>query len=141
MHAALRGFIAGFVATLTFHQATLGLLWTAGAVPRAPWSLAPVAPLGVPAVISLAFWGGLWGVVLVALLSRVPARSQPLAALVFGAIAPSLVAWYVVAPLKGRAPPTTLQGMWVGLVVNAAWGVGTWLIARALARRAAAPPR
>jgi hypothetical protein len=30
-------------------------------VPRAPYDLKAVQPLAIPAVISLAFWGGAWG--------------------------------------------------------------------------------
>lgn len=56
-----RTFIAGFAATLVFHQGVLWLMYQAGTVARAPWNMAPVPPFGVPAVVSLAFWGGLWG--------------------------------------------------------------------------------
>src|SRR4051794_41886064 len=67
---AVRGFVAGFLAILIFHQIALLLLHLAGLVPATPWNMAPVPPLGVPAVISAAFWGGLWGVVLVLLAPR-----------------------------------------------------------------------
>jgi len=60
----LKAFIAGFVSTLVFHQGVLWLLYTGGFSPRAPWNMTPVPPLNAPAVISLAFWGGVWGVVL-----------------------------------------------------------------------------
>ena len=60
----LKAFIAGFASTLVFHQGLLWLLYTAGFSPRAPWNMAPVPPLNAPAVISLAFWGGVWGIVL-----------------------------------------------------------------------------
>ena len=60
----LKAFIAGFVSTLVFHQGVLWLLYAGGISPRAPWNMTPVPPLNIPAVISLAFWGGLWGIVL-----------------------------------------------------------------------------
>ena len=58
----VRAFIAGFLSTLVFHQGVLALFWLAGALPRAPFDMTPAPPLGVPAVMSLAFWGGVWGV-------------------------------------------------------------------------------
>jgi hypothetical protein len=64
----LKAFIAGFASTLVFHQGLLWLLYTGGFSPRAPWSIAPVPPFNAPAVISLAFWGGVWGIVLWALI-------------------------------------------------------------------------
>jgi hypothetical protein len=54
----LRAFIAGFVSTLVVHQGVLWLLYANGLSPRAPWNMTPVPPLNIPAVISLAFWGG-----------------------------------------------------------------------------------
>ena len=60
----MKAFIAGFASTLVFHQGVLWLLYAGGFSPRAPWNMAPVPPLNVPAVVSLAFWGGVWGIVL-----------------------------------------------------------------------------
>jgi hypothetical protein len=49
------------------------------------------------------------------------------AAAVFGAVLPTLVAWFVVAPLKGQpmAAGFVPHAMLVGPIVNAAWGLGT----------------
>ncbi|HCK80072.1 MAG TPA: hypothetical protein PK880_13980 [Candidatus Competibacter sp.] len=134
----LLGFIAGFLATLIFHQLTLAALWAAGLAPFAPFSLAATAPFGVPAVISLAFWGGIWGILFAALDARFPSGGGYwFAAFLFGALAPSLVAWLVVLPLKGRP----LGGGWhppllvVALLINGVWGLGTGLILRALSRK------
>ncbi len=128
---ALRGFVAGFVATLVFHQGLLGAYYLAGLIPRAPWGLAPVPPFGVPQVISLAFWGGLWGVALALLARHLPASpARWLFALVFGAIFPSLVAWYVVAPLKTGSAGFNAATAWVGLTLNGLWGLGTELFLR-----------
>src|SRR5438128_12211959 len=63
-------FIAGFLSTLVFHQGVLTLFWLSGALPRAPYDMAPAPPLGVPAVISLALWGGVWGVAIWPLLRK-----------------------------------------------------------------------
>src|SRR2546425_4134834 len=60
----LKAFITGFVSTLVFHQDLLWLLHAGGVSPWAPGNMTQVPPLNVPAVISLAFWGGVWGIVL-----------------------------------------------------------------------------
>src|SRR3954468_7762928 len=86
------GFIAGFLATLTIHQITIGLLAAAGTIPNGPYSMRPVPPLGVPSVLNLAFWGGVWGCVWALIADRVP-RSLPfgVAGVVFGAFGGALV--------------------------------------------------
>jgi hypothetical protein len=53
----LFGFVAGFLATVIFHQLALALLWIIGVAPSGPFLMAPTRPFGVPAVFSLAFWG------------------------------------------------------------------------------------
>ena len=131
----LFGFIAGFLATLIFHQLALWLLWSAGVAPSAPFQMATTQPFGVPAVFSLAFWGGIWGI-LFALSERKFARRSRywMAAFLFGAVLPSLVAFLIVLPLKGQPVgggwhPTLLL---TAFLINGAWGVGTGLILRAL---------
>src|SRR5437868_15082229 len=61
----LLGFLAAFLATLTFHQIGIWLLHAVGVTPAIPWAAEAVPPFGVPRVISLAFWGGLWGIIFV----------------------------------------------------------------------------
>lgn len=125
----LAGFIAGAVAVLLFHQGAWAALHAAGMAPRAPFPMQPTAPFGVPQLWSLAFWGGVWGVVLAALFHSLQAGRLILAGIVFGAIAPTLVAWFLVAPLKGQpvAAGWSPAGMMFGLLVNGAWGLGTGL--------------
>lgn len=53
----IKAWLAGFLATLVFHQAVIGAFWLLGAVPAPPFPLEPVPPLGAPKVLSLAFWG------------------------------------------------------------------------------------
>ena len=134
----LLGFVAGFLATLTVHQIAIGLLNALGAVPNPPYSMRAIPPLGVPAVLNLAFWGGLWGIVWALVADRLP-RRWPLwlAGLVFGALAPTLVGWFVVAPIKGQpvANGFNLARMWIGPLVNGVWGLGTALIYSFLSER------
>jgi hypothetical protein len=130
-------FAAGFVATLVFHQCALLLLHWANVTSRAPWPMNPVPPFGIPAVISLAFWGGVWGVIMMQLLHRRRGSALWIAATLFGAIFPTLVAILIVAPLKHMpvGGPNASKLLMVGLLVNAAWGLGTALIYRVFIKR------
>ena len=121
------GFLAGFVSVLVFHQGAAALLHALELTPRAPYSLQPTQPLGVPQVMSSAFWGGVWGVLLAAALARLEGARLIVAAAAFGAIFPTLVAWFIVAPLKGNpvAAGFVPAAMMIGPIVNGAWGLGT----------------
>ncbi|MDX1607246.1 MAG: hypothetical protein R3202_13725 [Candidatus Competibacterales bacterium] len=130
----LLAFVAGFVATLVFHQTALTVVWTAGLTGFAPFPMAPTWPFGVPKLFSLAFWGGVWGIVMMALIRRLTGSHYWLAALVFGAIAPTLVVWFVVLPLNGLPVGGGWRpaGIATGLIVNGAWGVGTAILYRGM---------
>ena len=125
----LIGFIAGFIAVIVFHQGALGALHASGLAPRPPYSFAATKPFGVPQLWSIAFWGGVWGVILAAALARLTGARLIVAATIFGAIFPTLVAWFLVAPLKGQpmAAGWAPAAMMIGPIVNAAWGLGTGL--------------
>lgn len=124
-------FVAGFLAVIAFHQPMLALLHAAGVTPAVPYVMRPVPPLGMPQVVSLAFWGGVWGIVLALVVSRFPWGSGRywIAAVLFGAVVPSLVAWFVVAPLKGLpvAGGGSPAALATALLVNGAWGFGSAL--------------
>ena len=121
------GAISGAVAVLVFHQPVVELFRALGLTARHAYSTHPTNPWGVPQVWSLAFWGAVWGVLLAVALARLEGWALLLGALVFGAIFPSLVAWFVVLPLKGHpmAGGFAPAGMALGLVANGAWGLGT----------------
>jgi hypothetical protein len=126
-------FLSGFIATLVFHQGLLQVLHMAGVVPAAAWNMEPVPPLGVPRVLSLAFWGGLWGLPLWWLIARRSGAAHWILAVALGALLPSLVAWFVVFPIKDIALSGTLI---VGaLLLNGAWGLGVALCMRVFLRR------
>lgn len=132
----VRAFIAGFLATLIFHQGIIGLLHAADPSVPAPFNMEPTHPLQIPAVISLAFWGGLWGVVLWVVVRGFRGAMQWAGAIVLGALLPSLGFWFVVLPLKGYSvmgggDPKLIGG---ALLVNAVWGFGVLLIMRGLKR-------
>jgi hypothetical protein len=131
------GFLAGIIAVLVFHQGAVALLHAAGMTPRAPFPMQPTRPFGIPQLWSLALWGGVWGIALAAALARLDDARLVLVALLFGAVLPTLVAWFVVAPLKGQpiAAGWSPAGMSVGLMANGAWGFGTGLALALLGRR------
>jgi hypothetical protein len=132
--AIFLGFVAGFLATLVFHQLTLALLWAAGVAPFGPFSMVATRPFHVPAVISLALWGGIWGTLFALLHDRFPrGLGYWVTAFVWGAFYPSLVALVVVFPLKGLP----MGGGWhlplllTAFLINGAWGVGSGVFLKA----------
>jgi hypothetical protein len=146
------GFIAGALAVLIFHQGAAAVLYTLELTKRAPFSMQATQPFGVPQLASIAFWGGVWGMLLAATLARLDGARLVVASAIFGAIFPTLVAWFIVAPLKGQpmAAGFVPASMLIGPIVNGAWGLGTgiglaWLGrsrgARTLPRAAGAPRR
>ena len=137
MRRIVFAFIAGFLGTIVFHQIALELLHLGHLAPMGAWSMKPVPPFGVPSVISLSFWGGIWGIVMMPVIDRRRGAAYWLMAIVFGAIAPTLVAWFVVAPLKhlpmaGGFRPRALM---IGPIVNGAWGLGTAIFYQLFVRR------
>ena len=127
-----KAFVAGFLSTLVFHQGVLAILHGLRMTAHNPWAMVPVPPMGVPSVLSLAFWGGLWGVALWMMIRGSAGSNYWLLAVVLGAILPTLVAFFVVFPLKGLP----VAGGWhpdlvVGaLLLNGAWGFGVALFMR-----------
>jgi len=109
------GFVSGFVSVLLFHQGAAEMLHAIGLASRAPYSMEATRPLGVPVLFSLAFWGGVWGVLLAASFARLLAlwrSSEP----------PALVrAWQERAHLPGTrltvhaSADETISGRFAGL--------------------------
>lgn len=132
-------FVAGFISVLLFHQVALFVLQAIGIAPAklAPYAMTATQPFGIPRVFSLAFWGGVWGIALVVFVSffRQGIGSWG-AALLFGALAPSLVNWFVVMPLKGEPVGGGWKpaGIATSFIVNGVWGLGTVVLFRLFAR-------
>ena len=122
-------FLAGFLAVLIFHQGAVGILHAFSAAP-APFNLTPRAPFDVPAVVSAAFWGGLWAIALAFVVRRLTGLPYWLTALLFGALALSAAGWFVVGPIKGRPPELQLSRVMISFAVNGAWGIGTAILFR-----------
>jgi hypothetical protein len=128
----LIGFIGGFLSVLLFHQGVLALLNHIDFIPFPAYSINPTKPFGVPQVWSLAFWGGIWGIMFSILAFQTYNARYWLTALLFGALAPTLVGLFIVMPLRGQPIAGGLQPNLIvtGLMVNSAWGLGTALFLR-----------
>ena len=126
---ALLGFIAAAMSVLIFHQGMVGLLNAIGWVPRAPYSLAQTGPLGVPALLNICFWGGLYGAVFGMALPRLPRAPMWLLGFGLGLLA-ALVGWFVVAPIKGQptAAGVVPMRMLISVLINGTWGIGVGLL-------------
>ena len=124
------GFIAGAISVLTFHQGMIAALHAVSPhwVPFLPYRTVPVAPFGVPVIVSNCFWGGLWGAAFGAFQPR---YTWPmwLCGLVLGILA-VLAGWFIVAPLKHQP----IVGGWVAssmvrsLLINGCFGIGVGLV-------------
>src|SRR5258706_6715754 len=123
------GFVFGALAVLVFHQGAFALLHAAGFTPRAPYSMQATQPLGLPQIWSTMFWGGVWGALLAAAVHRLEGARLILASTLFGLVLPTLAAWFIVAAMKGQplAGGFAPKAMALGLIVNAAWGLGVGL--------------
>jgi hypothetical protein len=96
-----------------------------------------VPPFGVPLIIDLCFWGGVWGAVFGLVLPRLPAYPTWLLGLGLG-IAAALVGLFIVPLIKGLP----VAGGWVAMafvrsfLINGCWGFGVGLILPLLMRQA-----
>ena len=130
------GFVAGAIGVLVFHQGVILVMYLLGLLPAAPYSMRATEPLGVPQILSSAFWGGLWGIALVWFMTVLRGADRLWVAVLFGGVLPTLVGILVVTPLKGGDPAARLQiAMQLrGFVINGAWGLGAALTYRAVRR-------
>lgn len=122
------GCIAGAIAVLVFHQTTLQLFFWAGLAPRAAFRFAVVPPFNAPMVVSITFWGAVYGGFFGLLAPRLP-RPFALKALLAGVFA-GLMSWFVVRPLAGHPLAFDWQSaaMLRSATASLMWGVGITLI-------------
>jgi hypothetical protein len=125
-------FAAGFISVLVFQMGANGIMHALGYVP-APFPYQPTWPLGVPQTWSMAFWGGIWGLVFGLLEKRFPAGIlYYVAAFLFGVLFPVLVLWFIVFPLKGLpiAAGWNIRRMVPQLLSHGAFGLGIAILLR-----------
>jgi hypothetical protein len=123
-------FVAGALSVLVFQQGA-GAIMNALGLAGPPFGYAATKPMGVPQIWSLAFWGGVWGIVYGAVEQRFPrGPAYYLAAFLFGAIVPTLVLWFVVFPLRGQpmAAGWNASRMIVQVIQHGAFGLGIALL-------------
>ena len=115
-------FIVGFLSVLVFHQGLLSVFHALKLFPFAAFNFSPTEPLGVPAVISSAFFGGLWGILLGWIVRNKSGPVFFIMCIALGSIFPTTVAMLVIFPMKGVAVKTFM--VFIGIALNAAWGLG-----------------
>jgi hypothetical protein len=118
-------FVAGFLSVLVFHQGFLTLWYLWGLTPNPPFPTSATAPLGVPQIWSLAFWGGIWAIVFGFIANKWHSGAKYwIAAIAFGALAPTLFGRFVLAPMRGQPINSDLLSLWRGLLINGVFGLG-----------------
>ena len=134
---AMFGIIAAVISVLVFHQGMWELLHLFGLMP-APYPTDGVPPFGVPRIINLCFWGGVWGAVFGLILPKLP-ESYPMWVRGLGlGIAAALVGLFIVPMIKGLP----VAGGWAAMaivrsfLINGVWGIGVGLILPILMRQA-----
>ena len=118
------GCVAGALSVLVFHQTTLQVFFWLGLAPQAAFRIAQVPPFNAPLVVSITFWGAIYGALFGALL---PLVRGPLWLKGVGAgLCVMLVAWFVFLPLMGHPPAFGWQPwpMLRSFIANQMWGVG-----------------
>jgi hypothetical protein len=93
---------------------------------------------GFPQFISTAFWAGLWGLAFAFAQTAFPrGAAYWLAAILFGAILPTVIALTVVAAIKDLPLMAggDMQRIATAMVLNGIWGLGTALTYRLIIRR------
>lgn len=130
------GFAAGALSHLIFQGALGTVYYSAGLTPVLPWSLDPVAPLGVPRSANLAFWAGLSGMLFGATHPKLGPRLGWLGSSLALAIAALLGRWLVVLPLRGEAIAEGFvpQTMLVFIGFHLAFGIGVALLYTGISR-------
>lgn len=137
----LKAFGAGYISTLLFHQGVLAALHAGNPEVPAAFNMTPTEPLGIPAVLSLAFWGGVWGMALWPMMRNSASAAYWTKAILIGAVGPSAVALFIVMPLKGLGVamgwnPQIIIG---ALILNAAWGLGVGVLLKLFSTHATQP--
>ena len=124
---SLTAFVLGAVAVLVVHQPVIGLCHLLGLTPLTPYNLARIPPWGVPAFLSLTFWGGVWTVPNGLILDRLPRGGLYwVGAALLGSLPPTLTSILIILPLKGLPMSAFFHavGAVAGFTTNGIWGLG-----------------
>ena len=141
LNRAAFGFLAAVISVLTFHQGMWAFLHLFGLMPP-PYPMRGVAPFGVPLIIDLCFWGGVWGA---AFGLALPSLSGKYPFWVCGlglGIVAALVGLFIVPLIKGLP----VAGGWAAMafvrsfLINGFWGLGVGLLLPLITRQAQSKP-
>lgn len=125
---AFLGCVGGALSILVFHQTTLEAFFWLGWAPHAAFRIAQVAPFNVPLVVSITFWGAVYGGLFELLL---PYLRGPLWLKGVGAgLAAMAVAWFVFLPIMGHPAAFGWDGwsMLRSFIAYQMWGVGLSIV-------------
>jgi hypothetical protein len=122
------GCIAGAISVLVFHQTLLQLFFWCGIAPQAAFRVAQVAPFNAPMVVSITFWGAVYGGIFGLLAPRL--KAPMLVKAMLAGLFAMLMGWFVVRPLAGHA---IAFGWETAPMLRSAaaclmWGIGVTLI-------------
>jgi hypothetical protein len=133
MQKIILPFVSGFLASLFFREATLGLLHAAGLIGATGFLTDPFVPLGIPEFIANAIWSAAWAVLMAWLLRVSSERPAPwVPAFLFGGVVLTAARVFVADPLRGIWPTgNMLPRLAVGFAANAVWGWGALVFMRA----------
>lgn len=122
------GCVAGALSMLVFHETTLQIFFWLGLAPQAAFRIAQVPPFNAPLVVSLTFWGAVYGGVFGFLLPcvRGPLWIKSMAA----GVCAMLLAWFVFLPLMGHHAAFGWQAwpMLRSFIAYQMWGIGLSLV-------------
>jgi hypothetical protein len=131
-------FIAGFIAVPLGHQVMAYIYYLTIPGRAFPWNMGPAnaaafKAFGLPTLINLSFWGGVWGLVW-ALIAPYCGKGivKYVVALLFGGVVVTAGAAYLVPTIKSL-PLGSLS--WIGFGLNGAWGVVTALLLDLMAKK------
>jgi len=124
------GFFAAVISVLIFHQGAWSILHylaLPGLGMPPPYPLDPIPPFGVPRIVNLCFWGGVWGALFGAVW-RGPRASTWWAGIILG-VAAALTGLFIVPAIKGLPIAGLALDNWIrSLLINGTWGLGVGLI-------------
>jgi hypothetical protein len=118
------GCIAGAVSVLVFHQTTMQIFFWLGLAPQAAFRVGHVPPFNMPMVVSITFWGAVYGGIFALLRPRMKGPNW-LNGLILGLCA-MLIGWFVFLPLKGQPMAFAWQAwpMLRSMITYSVWGLG-----------------
>src|ERR1700730_18389408 len=132
-HHPLSWFAAGIISALAFEMAAWSIMYALGMTANAPFSYNPTKRFGVSQILSFTFLGVVWGLVCGWVERWFPEGPMYYAAaFLFGAIAPVLVLWFIVFPLKGApvAAGWDVTRMIMQVIFHGCFGLGVGVLLR-----------